>query len=245
MARNYTPILDDWLEEMGELSDAEYGRLIRWCQEYNITGKAEKPCGNERFYATRCINYINKVNESYEEARNKRKKAGETGAATRWQAVAKDSYAIANDSNAIQTIAPDSKNGYSESESKSKSKSNTPNGVNNTRERDFERFWACYPKKVGKQAAERAFAKARKKCNVDRMIAAIEKQKQSRQWQKDNGDFIPNPTTWLNQGRWEDVLEESHTEEQAVDDCGFAMGNEELEAIARLKRLRDSKAQAI
>ena len=233
MARNYTPILDDWLEEMGELSDAEYGRLIRWCQEYNITGKAEKPCGNERFYATRCINYINKVNESYEEAHNKRKKAGEAGAATRWQAVAKDSDAIANDSNAIQTIAPDSKNGYSES--KSKSKSNTPNGVNNTRERDFERFWACYPKKVGKQAALAAFKKT--KVSVDTMISTIEKQKRSLQWTRDNGQYIPNPSTWLNQGRWDDEVLITVTPEPSNDD--FLMGEEELEAIARLKAQRD------
>lgn len=233
MARNYTPILDDWLEEMGELSDAEYGRLIRWCQEYNTTGKAEKPCGNERFYATRCINYINKVNESYAEAHNKRKKAGEAGAATRWQAVAKDSYAIANDSNAIQSIAPDSKNGYSES--KSKSKSNTPNGVNNTRERDFERFWACYPKKVGKQAALAAFKKT--KVSVDTMISTIEKQKRSLQWTRDNGQYIPNPSTWLNQGRWDDEVSITVTPEPSNDD--FLMGEEELEAIARLKAQRD------
>jgi len=26
------------------------------------------------------------------------------------------------------------------------------------------------------------------------------------QWRKDNGQFIPNPATWLNQRRWEDEL---------------------------------------
>ena len=38
------------------------------------------------------------------------------------------------------------------------------------------------------------------------MLAAIEKQKQSAQWQDNGGQFIPHPSTWLNQRRWEDEL---------------------------------------
>ena len=34
----------------------------------------------------------------------------------------------------------------------------------------------------------------------------MEYQKGSRQWRENNGQFIPNPATWLNQGRWEDEL---------------------------------------
>jgi hypothetical protein len=33
-------------------------------------------------------------------------------------------------------------------------------------------------------------------------------QKTSAQWQKDNGQYIPNPATWLNQGRWDDEIKE-------------------------------------
>lgn len=28
-------------------------------------------------------------------------------------------------------------------------------------------------------------------------------QKKSEQWTKSNGQFIPNPLTWINQGRWD------------------------------------------
>ena len=38
------------------------------------------------------------------------------------------------------------------------------------------------------------------------MLAAIEKQKASAQWQENGGQFIPYPATWLNQNRWEDEL---------------------------------------
>lgn len=70
----------------------------------------------------------------------------------------------------------------------------------------FDRFWKVYPKKVGKIAARKAFDKARQKTGVtvETLISAVEKQKKWAQWERDNGSYIPNPATWLNQGRWED-----------------------------------------
>lgn len=35
-------------------------------------------------------------------------------------------------------------------------------------------------------------------------ILRYKKKKQSPQWTKENGLYIPNPLTWLNQKRWED-----------------------------------------
>lgn len=76
----------------------------------------------------------------------------------------------------------------------------------------FDRFWQAYPKKVGKGDARKAFDKAlagkgaQLRSFLDRMIAAVEQQKQSAQWTREDGQYIPNPSTWLNQGRWEDEL---------------------------------------
>ena len=86
-----------------------------------------------------------------------------------------------------------------QSESKIESESNA-----RARESAFDHFWSAYPKKVGKEAARKAFAKV--KTPIDTLLAAIEKQKRSAQWNKDNGQYIPNPATWLNQGRWEDEV---------------------------------------
>ena len=69
----------------------------------------------------------------------------------------------------------------------------------------FDRFWSAYPKKVGKEAARKAFAKA--KAPLDVMLSAIDRQKNSQQWKRDNGQYIPNPATWLNQGRWDDEVQ--------------------------------------
>ena len=38
------------------------------------------------------------------------------------------------------------------------------------------------------------------------MMSAVTAQKQSRQWRENNGQYIPNPATWLNQRRWEDEV---------------------------------------
>ncbi|WP_273702683.1 DUF4373 domain-containing protein [Thermoanaerobacter sp. A7A] len=76
-------------------------------------------------------------------------------------------------------------------------------------ERRFDEFWAAYPKKVGKKAAWAAWKKVKPDAELfDKIMTAISKAKATEQWQRENGRFIPNPTTWLNQGRWDDEYEE-------------------------------------
>lgn len=68
----------------------------------------------------------------------------------------------------------------------------------------FDDFWQAYPKKRDKAKAQKAFAKAAGKVDLETMLQALEVQKQSPDWQKDGGQYIPLPTTWLNGCRWED-----------------------------------------
>ena len=87
----------------------------------------------------------------------------------------------------------------------------------------FEKFWEAYPNKVGKQAALKAFEKARKTgVKLETLIEAVEKQKESKKWKKNNGEFIPNPATWLNQGRWDDELEREGDENDGRNTGGPA-----------------------
>lgn len=67
---------------------------------------------------------------------------------------------------------------------------------------DFDMFWMTYPKKVGKEAARKAWLKVNP--NLTIVLQALSWQKESPQWFKNNGQFIPNPSTWINQHRWED-----------------------------------------
>ena len=71
----------------------------------------------------------------------------------------------------------------------------------------FEEFWKAYPKKVGKGYAQECFKKIKPSRKlVDTMLEAIAKQKKSDMWKRDKGQYIPNPSTWLSQKRWEDDL---------------------------------------
>ena len=71
----------------------------------------------------------------------------------------------------------------------------------------FEEFWKAYPKKVGKGYAYDCFKKIKvSRKLLDIMLEAIAKQKKSDMWKRDKGQYIPNPSTWLNQKRWEDDL---------------------------------------
>jgi len=67
---------------------------------------------------------------------------------------------------------------------------------------DFDIFWNAYPKKVGKDKAMAAWKT--KQANIKEVLEALVWQMKSDQWFKNEGQYIPNPTTYLNQGRWKD-----------------------------------------
>lgn len=76
-------------------------------------------------------------------------------------------------------------------------------------ERRFDEFWAAYPKKVGKKAAQTSWKKLKPDTELhDKIMTAIGRARVTDQWQKEGGRYIPNPTTWINQGRWDDEYEE-------------------------------------
>jgi len=76
----------------------------------------------------------------------------------------------------------------------------------------FEQFWTVYPRKVGKGAARKAFAKIKPSEELlKRMVVAVVAQSKTEMWTKDKGQYIPNPSTWLNQERWEDEINPTDT----------------------------------
>ena len=84
-----------------------------------------------------------------------------------------------------------------------------PSGMSKQMQADFDAFWSAYPRKVGKGAARKSFVKAMGKgVTLQTLLDAIEQQKRCKQWNKDGAEYIPHPSTWLNQERWEDVIED-------------------------------------
>lgn len=89
---------------------------------------------------------------------------------------------------------------------------------NNIYTQNFEKFWKAYPKKRDKGNAEKWFKKhkpSEKLTNI--MIKKIERFKDTQDWKKQDGQFIPYPTTWLNAKMWEDEFETDSEREQRID----------------------------
>jgi hypothetical protein len=67
----------------------------------------------------------------------------------------------------------------------------------------FDRFWMAYPRKVGKPAARRAFQTAMKKSPLVEIGDGLRRWQAYWTW-RNAPQFIPHPSTWLNQERWND-----------------------------------------
>ena len=71
----------------------------------------------------------------------------------------------------------------------------------------FDKFWEKYPRKVGRKNAEKEWKRITPSEVLSLEIcAAVENYKETDQWKKDNGQFIPYPATWLHQERWKDEI---------------------------------------
>lgn len=74
---------------------------------------------------------------------------------------------------------------------------------------EFMAFWQAYPSKVAKSVALKAWHQIPDvNTLLPKIMAGLVMATKSDQWTKDNGQFIPNPSTWLNQRRWEDKPKE-------------------------------------
>lgn len=97
----------------------------------------------------------------------------------------------------------------------------------------FKQFWEAYPKckrKVDKKGCERKFIKIE---NLEQIfpdiMASLEMWKRSRQWTKNNGEYIPLTSKWINQEYWTVTDERTETQtkfDEAADEhfSDFFMG---------------------
>ena len=71
---------------------------------------------------------------------------------------------------------------------------------------NFESFWQLYPRRVGKKAAKSAWLKM---SPGEQQAAVNAINEHIIYWNTHSTQiyFIPHPSTWLNQGRWEDELD--------------------------------------
>jgi phage replication O-like protein O len=73
----------------------------------------------------------------------------------------------------------------------------------------FERFYEAYPKHIARKEALKEWRKlSPDEVLQKKILEAIEKQRRSPSWQRDDGRFIPSPAKWLAGERWNDEVEE-------------------------------------
>lgn len=89
--------------------------------------------------------------------------------------------------------------------------------LNELQEKQFDKFWQAYPKKVSKKEAQKSWKKINPSLKLfEKILKALEMVKQTEQWKKDNGKYVPYPATWLNQERWTDEINMMQDNKMAI-----------------------------
>lgn len=71
----------------------------------------------------------------------------------------------------------------------------------------FEVFWKLYPNKKSKKDARKAWEKLKPGAELRMtLMTALGNHRISRDWAKDDGQYVPMASTWLNGERWTDEL---------------------------------------
>lgn len=180
---------DDYLAKVAKLSDQELGRLVRALAKYHTTGEEQELAGRESVAYDFIKDDIDKAEKAYaakcEKNRQNRLKTNDD----------ERKRTITNDDERTQNI--------------NKNIKDKENSLTRVKEKShgFDTFWAAYPRHTGKQAAQKAFERLNPDDDLlNIMLSSISAWKNSDQWTKDGGQFIPHPATWLNGRRWEDEL---------------------------------------
>lgn len=133
-----------------------------------------------------------------------RKEAGKRSAEARKQKYG-SAIPVNGTNNRTKSEQPPNKTEHSSSSSSSSSNSIQYRPTASQSDPDFDLFWKEYPNKKAKVRAFQIWKNLKiPKERKPMILGALQKQKQSEQWARDGGRFIPHPATWLNQRRWED-----------------------------------------
>ncbi len=82
--------------------------------------------------------------------------------------------------------------------------------TNSARESEFFRWWKLYPRHEGQKAALKAWMEL-SDVPAETLTRALENARNSADWRKENGRFIPSAAKWLD-GKWEDYAAQPESE---------------------------------
>lgn len=88
-----------------------------------------------------------------------------------------------------------------------KTTSETSTGASVDPMEGFDQFWKLYPNKKSKKDARKAWEKLKPSAELRlTLMTALGCHRLSRDWTKDDGQYVPMASTWLNGERWTDEL---------------------------------------
>ena len=100
---------------------------------------------------------------------------------------------------------PDTKTPDGKPDGKPDNTSPADDGENN----GFAEFWKLYPRKIAKTAAQKAWRSLRLGDSARGQVLADLRRRLAGEWAKKDKQYIPHPTTYLHQRRWEDEVEDT------------------------------------
>lgn len=204
----YVKVFGDLSATVDLLSDAEAGRLLKSLLHY-INGGEDELLGQEKLVFAMLKSQIDRDSASYAAFTDKQRENGKKGGRPQKANAFSDNPKNPSLFSETQKSQEEEKEKDKDKDKDQEKDKDVTGAKAQSRARDgrFDVFWANYPRKVGKEAARKAFSRLSMTNELlSQMLSAIKQQCASPQWTKDNGQYIPNPATWLNQGRWEDVL---------------------------------------
>lgn len=189
-----------WGAAILTLSDEEAGRFAKALWKFTMTGEQDELDGAEKGLMAIATMMLANDEEQSANLSAIRAEAGAKGAKQKIANQANANFAKTDEAN--EAIAPN------KNKNKNKNIEKEHNNILAHSDELFDRFWAAYPRKTAKPDAKKAFLKLKPDDDLlQTMLDAIEKQKQTSQWQESGGQFIPYPASWLNGRRWEDEVQ--------------------------------------
>ena len=209
-------LYDNWGSMLCMMQDEDAGQMIKAIVRYAFTDRDTNFENDDIQYAFETIKQVlnadrdkyNKQCERMEEAR-KQKSALKSDKKSTLKSILKSELKSTQTSMGDTDTDTDTDNDIDNDNDIEKDNGYPTDTKKSISSERFERFWSSYPKKVGKKAALSAWNRAKITDSIfQKIINTLERQKTSDQWTKNNGQFIPNPATWINQGRWDDEVVE-------------------------------------
>ncbi len=211
MGKNSFLIYHEYAEHFEMLDDAELGQLIRAIMEY----EQHQTTPNLPKHLALAFSFIKKDLDynrgKYEERCEKNRK----NAAKRWEG--KESERIKENANACERKNRNANNAEHDLEHEHEYEHDKEKDIKHIAQSPsdrakeinalFSEFWQLYPRKVAKKAAQKSYEKLMKQgVDAESILAGV---RDMLAWIGRNGkeiQFVPYPSTWLNQERWNDVL---------------------------------------